>query len=218
MVTAFSIPEGEHITVIKMVEAGKAITPYYDSLMAQVIVTGKDRDDAADKLLAALENTVIQGVHTNIPLLKRVLKDETFRKGIYNTQYLPGFLDRIDVEEMIAEGDAATGSVQVALDRSAIEIEGSTELKVLSPSTGVFYDAPSPSEPPFAPIGKTVKLRDTIGLLEAMKLFAPVSLNTCNPGGIFYNSEKEYEIVRIIPTPGQAVNKGDLLFVIKEAH
>jgi biotin carboxyl carrier protein len=61
-----------------------------------------------------------------------------------------------------------------------------------------------------------VKLRDTIGLLEAMKLFAPVSLNTCNPGGVFYEADKRYEIVRIIPTPGQAVNKGDLLFVIKE--
>ena len=105
----------------------------------------------------------------------------------------------------------------MTLDRSAIEIEGSRELKVLSPSTGVFYDSSSPTEPPFAPVGKSVKLRDTIGLLEAMKLFAPVSLNTCNPGGVFYDADKQYEIVRIIPSPGQAVNKGDLLFVIKEA-
>ncbi|MEI6213115.1 MAG: biotin carboxylase N-terminal domain-containing protein [Desulfuromonadales bacterium] len=217
MITTFSIPEAKHIKVIKMVEAGKPITPYYDSLMAQVIVTGKDRNDTADKLLAALERTVIQGVHTNIPLLKRVLKDEVFRKGIYNTQYLPGFLERINVAEMIAEGEAASGSAQVVLDRSAIEIEGSRELKVLSPSTGVFYDAASPSEPPFAPVGKEIKLRDTIGLLEAMKLFAPVSLNTCNPGGVFYDAHKTYEIVRIIPTPGQAVNKGDLLFVVKES-
>ncbi|HIJ95282.1 MAG TPA: ATP-grasp domain-containing protein [Desulfuromonadales bacterium] len=216
-VTAFSIPQADHIKVIKMIEAGKPMTPYYDSLMAQVIVTGKDRNDAADKLLAALEGTVIQGVHTNIPLLKRVLKDETFRKGIYNTQYLPGFLESIDVDEMIAEAEVASGTDQVVLDRSAVEIEGSNELKVLSPSTGVFYDASSPSEPPFAPVGKEVKLRDTIGLLEAMKLFAPVSLNTCNPGGIFYDADKTYEIVRIIPTPGQAVNKGDLLFVVKEA-
>lgn len=215
-VTVFSIPEAAHIKVIKMIEAGKPITPYYDSLMAQVIVTGKDRNDAADKLLAALEGTVIQGVHTNIPLLKRVLKDEIFRKGIYNTQYLPGFLERINVQELIAEGEEASGSAQVALDRSAVEIEGSSELKVLSPSTGVFYDASSPSEPPFAPVGTSVKLRDTIGLLEAMKLFAPVSLNTCNPGGVFYDADKRYEVVRIIPTPGQAVNKGDLLFVIKE--
>jgi acetyl/propionyl-CoA carboxylase alpha subunit len=215
-VTAFSIPEGKHITVIKMVEAGKPITPYYDSLIAQLIVTGNNRDDTADKLLAALENTEIQGVHTNIPLLKRVLRDEIFRKGVYNTQFLNGFLERIDVGEMIAEGDAATGSVQVTLDRSAIEIEGSTELKVISPSTGVFYDASSPSEPPFAPIGKEVKTGDTIGLLEAMKLFSPITLNNCNPGGIFYNPDKVYEMVRVIPTPGQAVNKGDLLFVIKE--
>jgi acetyl/propionyl-CoA carboxylase alpha subunit len=216
-VTAFSIPQADHIKVIKMIEAGKPMTPYYDSLMAQVIVTGKDRNDTADKLLAALEGTVIQGVYTNIPLLKRVLKDEIFRKGIYNTQYLPGFLERINVEEMIAEAEVDSGSDQVVLDRSAVEIEGSKELKVLSPSTGVFYDSSSPSEPPFAPIGKEIKLRDTIGLLEAMKLFAPVSLNTCNPGGVFYDADKTYEIVRIIPTPGQAVNKGDLLFVIKEA-
>jgi len=216
-VTAFSIPEEDHITVIRMVKAGKPVTPYYDSLVAQVIVTGNNRDDAADKLLAALERTEIKGVHTNIPLLKRVLKDEIFRKGVYNTQYLGGFLDRINVREMIAEGDAASGSAQVALDRSAIEIEGSAELKVLSPSTGVFYDASSPTEPPFAPVGKAVKIRDTIALLEAMKLFSPISLNNCSPGGSFYNHEKEYVVVRVIPAPGQAVNKGDLLFVIKEA-
>jgi acetyl/propionyl-CoA carboxylase alpha subunit len=217
MITAFSIPEEKHITVIKMVEAGKPITPYYDSLMAQIIVTGKDRNDAADKLLAALENTEINGVHTNIPLLKRVLRDDIFRKGIYNTQFLNGFLDRINVQEMIAEGDAATGSVQVVLDRSAVVIEGSAELKVISPSTGVFYDASSPSEPPFAPVGKEIRTGDTIGLLEAMKLFSPITLNNCNPGGIFYDSDKVYEVVRVIPTPGQAVNKGDLLFVIRVA-
>jgi acetyl/propionyl-CoA carboxylase alpha subunit len=217
MITAFNIPEEKHITVIKMVEAGKPITPYYDSLMAQIIVTGKDRNDAADKLLAALENTEINGVHTNIPLLKRVLRDDIFRKGIYNTQFLNGFLDRINVQEMIAEGDAATGSVQVVLDRSAVVIEGSAELKVISPSTGVFYDASSPSEPPFAPVGKEIRTGDTIGLLEAMKLFSPITLNNCNPGGIFYDSDKVYEVVRVIPTPGQAVNKGDLLFVIRVA-
>jgi acetyl/propionyl-CoA carboxylase alpha subunit len=200
-----------------MVETGKPITPYYDSLIAQIIVTGENRDDATDKLLAALENTEIKGVHTNIPLLKRVLRDEIFRKGVYNTQYLTGFLERIDVQEMIDEGDAASGSGQVTLDRSTVEIEGSTELKVISPSTGVFYDASSPSEPPFAPVGKTVGTGDTIGLLEAMKLFSPLSLNNCNPGGNFYDSEKAYEVIRVIPTPGQTVNKGDLLFVIKEA-
>ena len=117
---------------------------------------------------------------------------------------------------MIAEGDAASGSAQVVLDRSAVEIEGSTELKVLSPSTGVFYDASSPSEPPFAPVGAKVGAGDTIGLLEAMKLFSSLTLKNCNPGGSFYDHEKEYEVVRVIPTPGQAVNKGDLLFVIKE--
>ena len=58
---------------------------------------------------------------------------------------------------------------------------------------------------------------DTIALLEAMKLFSPLTLKNCNPGGIFYDPEKAYEVVRVIPTPGQAVNKGDLLFVIKEA-
>lgn len=118
---------------------------------------------------------------------------------------------------MINEGDAASGSAHAVLDRSAVEIEGSIELKVISPSTGVFYDASSPSEPPFAPIGAKVSVGDTIGLLEAMKLFSPLSLKNCNPGGNFYDPEKKYEVVRVIPTPGQAVNKGDLLFVIKEA-
>lgn len=50
-----------------------------------------------------------------------------------------------------------------------------------------------------------------------MKLFSTLTLRNCNPGGSFYDPDKNYAIVRVVPTPGQAVNKGDLLFVIKEA-
>ena len=49
-----------------------------------------------------------------------------------------------------------------------------------------------------------------------MKLFSPLSLNACNAGGSFYDLNKEYEVLRTVPTPGQAVNKGDLLFVVRE--
>lgn len=216
-VTTFHIPEDENISIIKMVDEGKAITPYYDSLIAQVIATGKDRDEAADNLLAALEKTTIEGVHTNIPLVKRIIKDETFRKGNYNTQYLNGLLDRIDIEQMIEEGNAASGDTSIALDRSAIEIENSSEIKVISPSTGVFYDAPSPTEPCFAPAGATIKVNQTLCLIEAMKLFSPLTLDNFNSGDDhLYDPTKSYKVVRVIPTSGQAVNKGDLLMVLQE--
>ena len=214
-VTKFKIPTNDNISIVKMVDAGKAITPYYDSLIAQVIATGKDRNEAADNLLKALEGTSIEGVHTNIPLVKRILKDKTFRNGKYNTQYLNGLLENIDIEEMITEGDKASGNTSISLDRSAIEIEGSEEIKVISPSTGVFYDAPSPAEPCFAPVGSIIKTNQTICLLEAMKLFSPLTLDSFNSEEAYlYNPEQNFKIVRVIPTSGQAVNKGDLLMVI----
>ncbi|MBF0197269.1 MAG: ATP-grasp domain-containing protein [Planctomycetes bacterium] len=216
-VIIFNFPEGEGVDVIRMVDTDKSITPYYDSLIAQVIIHADSRDAAADKLIRWLEETQIQGVHTNIPLLKRILSDEVFRKGDYNTQYLNGLLDRIDVNELIAEGTEQSGSSDAGFDRSALEIEGSDEIKVLSPSTGVFYDTPSPTEPAFAEIGKQMQTTDTLCLLEAMKIFSSISLDSFNKGQqVIYNPEKQYEVVQVIPSSGQAVNKGDLLFVLKE--
>jgi len=89
-------------------------------------------------------------------------------------------------------------------------------LKVLSPSTGVFYRTPSPSEPEYVNVGDVVGTDDVLCQLEAMKMFAPVNLNTFSgDDGELYAGDGRYEITRINIATGQQVNEGDLLFVIK---
>ena len=177
---------------------------------------GKDRNDAVAKMADYLDRVVINGVYTNITLIKKILQDEVFIKGEYDTGYLPAFLNRIDAEALIREIEDASGAGGSGLSLEMLAIDDSDELKVLSPSTGVFYRTPSPSEPEYVNVGDVVTTEYILCQLEAMKMFTPVNLNSfAAEDGELYPSDRRYEITRINITTGQQVNEGDLLFVIK---
>ena len=61
--------------------AGQAVTPYFDSMLGKVIVHGRTRTEACDRLQAALDATVVLGVPTNRALLSRIVRDPIFREG-----------------------------------------------------------------------------------------------------------------------------------------
>ena len=199
-----------------MAGTGKVVSPFYDSLIVQIICHGKDRQDTVEKMLAYLARVKIHGICTNISLIKRILVDKVFLDGIYDTSYLPGFLERTDMPALIAEIEEASGTTGVGIDLEMLRIEGSDELKVLSPSTGVFYRTPSPTEPEYVNVGDVVSADDTLCQLEAIKMFTPVNLNSfSSEEGEVYSATGRYEITRINIASGQQVNEGDLLFVIK---
>ncbi|MFT7222113.1 MAG: biotin carboxyl carrier protein, partial [Candidatus Azotimanducaceae bacterium] len=130
--------------------------------------------------------------------------------------FLPDFLGRIDAEALITEIEAASGATGGGLNIEMLRIEASDELKVLSPSTGVFYRTPSPSEPEYVNEGDAVAVDHVLCQLEAMKMFTPVNLNSFSSAdGELYDPNRQYEITRINIASGQQVNEGDLLFVIK---
>ncbi len=215
-ITVCELPEEPHIKLISMVAEGKVVPPFYDSLICQVICYGKDRKDTISKMYAYLDRVRIHGICTNIGLIKRILKDDTFIGGEYDTSFLPAFLARIDAQQLIEEIELASGTAGVGIDLEMLKIEGSDELKVLSPSTGVFYRTPSPTEPEYVSVGDVVTTEDTLCQLEAMKVFTPLNLNTFSgESGEVYASTQRYEITRINLASGQQVNEGDLLFVIK---
>lgn len=216
LITACELPEDENIRLISMAGEGKVVSPFYDSLIIQIICYGEDRNDAIKKMLDYLDKVKITGICTNISLVKRILRDQEFIDGIYDTSYLPKFLKRIDVAELIREIEEASGSDGKGIDMEMLKIEGSDEIKVLSPSTGVFYRTPSPSEPEYVNVGDIVSTEVTLCQLEAMKMFTPMSLNTfSSDDGELYTSKQKYKVTRVNLTSGQQVNEGDLLFVIK---
>lgn len=214
-VTEWVMPEQEGIDVISAVAAGKVVSPFYDSLIAQVVIHGRDRDDACDRLLRWMEGVRIRGICTNIPLLRRVLADPVFRSGDYDTSFLEQFFKRIDGEELVEEIQAASGNDGASVDAEDLKIEGSEEIKVLSPSTGIFYITPSPSEPEYVSVGDSVDVDHTLCQLEAMKLFTPLNLASFNRGDApLYPPSNRYVVTRINIANGQQVNAGDLLFVV----
>lgn len=208
-------PEETGVEVIATAAPGKFVSPYYDSMVAQVIVHAPDRDSAIAKLRNYLDRITITGICTNIPLLRRVLADETFRKGIYHTGYLPDFLLRIDAQALIDDIEAAAGELSAGIDKNAITIDGSDELKVLAPAAAIFYTAPAPTEPDYVSVGDRISVRHTIGQLEAMKIFTPLKLADFNHEYELYEESREYEVTRINMSSGQQVSAGDLLFVVK---
>ena len=94
-INAFHLPGGPGVRVDTAAHADCEVLPYYDSLIAKIVVHGRDRDEAIQRMKRALELTVIEGIKTTIPLHLRVLSHRDFIAGKYNTR----FLETLDREE-----------------------------------------------------------------------------------------------------------------------
>jgi len=81
-------PGGPNVRVDSAVYSGYTIPPYYDSMIAKVIVHGKTREEAIAIMKRALEEFVVEGVYTTIPFHLKLLQNEVFVKGHYNTKFL----------------------------------------------------------------------------------------------------------------------------------
>lgn len=74
------------------VYAGFTVSPFYDPMIAKLIVTGKDRDDAVRLLTIALDEFNVEGIKTNIPFLRRLVRHQDYVSGNVNTAFVPRFL------------------------------------------------------------------------------------------------------------------------------
>ena len=90
-ITAWQPPSGEGIRVDTHVEAGYVVPPFYDSLLAKVIVKAPDRDAAILKMVAALAAFRVEGVPTTIGMHRQILASDAFRSGNYDTRTIPGW-------------------------------------------------------------------------------------------------------------------------------
>jgi len=81
-------PGGQGIFIHTFLHEGQEILPYFDSLLMKLIAYGKERKEAISKLKRAIEETVIEGVSTNIPFFKILLEDEDFIAGNFTTEFI----------------------------------------------------------------------------------------------------------------------------------
>src|SRR6202522_3015529 len=91
-ITAFNVPGGNGGRVDTAAYAEGTIPPYYDSLIAKLIVRGKDRGEAISRMTRALEMFIVEGVYTTIPLHRRIMADPDFRAGKFDTGFIERFL------------------------------------------------------------------------------------------------------------------------------
>ncbi len=87
-ITSFHMPGGIGIRVDTHAYANYYIPPYYDSMIAKLIVTADDREEAIKRMYRALDEFIIEGVHTTIPFHKKVMKHEKFIDSDYDTSFI----------------------------------------------------------------------------------------------------------------------------------
>jgi len=98
-VTTYHAPGGLGVRVDSALYAGYTVPPYYDSLVAKLIVHGADRAMALMRLRRALEEFVIDGIATTLPLHRRIVEDAEFCAGDYTIHWLERFVARGRVAE-----------------------------------------------------------------------------------------------------------------------
>jgi acetyl-CoA carboxylase biotin carboxylase subunit len=93
-ITAFNPPGGTGVRIDTAAYAEGVIPPYYDSLIAKLVVRGKDRSEAISRMSRALEMFIVEGIYTTIPLHRKILADPEFRSGHTDTNFIERFFER----------------------------------------------------------------------------------------------------------------------------
>ncbi|SFU58038.1 acetyl-CoA carboxylase biotin carboxylase subunit [Alicyclobacillus macrosporangiidus] len=87
-ITRLALPEGDGIRNDVGVVSGSTVTPYYDAMIGKLIVHGRDRAEAVRRLRRALDEYVVEGIQTNLPLLRRIAAAQAFSEGRTTTDFI----------------------------------------------------------------------------------------------------------------------------------
>jgi acetyl-CoA carboxylase biotin carboxylase subunit len=102
-ITAFNIPGGPGVRVDTAVYPGYVVPPYYDSMIAKLIVHARTRELAINRMQRALDMMVVEGIKTTIPLHKKIMADPRFQSGDFSTKFMEEF------EYVLSEPPAVAG-------------------------------------------------------------------------------------------------------------
>jgi acetyl-CoA carboxylase biotin carboxylase subunit len=94
VIHAFSVPGGPGVRIDSFAHAECTVPPYYDSMIAKIIAHGRDRQEAIARMRRTLEMTVIEGIHTSVPLHLKILNDPDFQAGRLSTAFMERFMPR----------------------------------------------------------------------------------------------------------------------------
>jgi acetyl-CoA carboxylase biotin carboxylase subunit len=98
VITRWELPGGHGIRIDSHAGAGYRVSPYYDSMVAKLIAHGETREDALARLRIALDEMRVDGIATNLPLHRRLVRD---------TAFVEGGIDIHHLEQRLREGNRA---------------------------------------------------------------------------------------------------------------
>ena len=100
LIHAWSVPGGPGVRVDTFAHAECIISPYYDSMIAKIIVHGRDRQEAIARMRRTLEMTVIEGISTSVPLHLQILNEPDFQGGRLGTAFMNRFMPQPKMEKL----------------------------------------------------------------------------------------------------------------------
>jgi acetyl-CoA/propionyl-CoA carboxylase biotin carboxyl carrier protein len=222
-ITRYEEPGGPFVRVDGGVTAGREIPGDYDSMFAKLIAGGADRDQARRRMIRALDEFVVEGVPTTIPVHRWVLESEAFRTSTHTTTWLERALADAHLP---AQGDLEPSSGPVRPGRARdilVEVDGRRvpvrifdERREVAPAVPTSHAAHhgqhvhgeirAPMQGTIVKVlvekGQSIQAGDVVCILEAMKMENHIA------------STREGEITELPIRPGQVVETGALLAVI----
>ena len=106
--STYKLPEGEGIRVDNGIEEGMDVPIYYDPMLSKLITYGNTREESIELMIKAIDNYLVEGVHTTLPFGKFVMEHEAFRSGDFDTGFVKAYYDaeklksKLDTEAEIA--------------------------------------------------------------------------------------------------------------------
>ncbi len=122
-----SLPSGSNIRIDTGIQAGSSIVSSYDSMIAKLIVSGKDRKEAIKNCKIALDKVWIKGTKTTLPFFRMLVRNQKFQNGDFTTAFIEKDLDKYyfnsEYEEMLAAWLATKLFVEENLEENSIQID-----------------------------------------------------------------------------------------------
>ncbi len=223
-ITAYREPSGPFVRVDSGVREGKEVPGEYDSLFAKVVVAGEDRERARRRMLRALDEFVVEGVPTTIPLHRFVLEAPEFRRGVHTTTWLERALHgarlppQADLHQPgpFAERGPRPADILVEVDGRRVPVRIFDERRDVAPRPPALREAAhgahvhgviaAPMQGTVLKVlvekGQEIEAGDVICILEAMKMENHVA------------SPRDGVVTELPIRAGQVVQTGQTLAVI----
>ncbi|MFY9480904.1 MAG: acetyl-CoA carboxylase biotin carboxylase subunit [Ilumatobacteraceae bacterium] len=226
-ITKLTTPDGFGTRFDGGYEAGDTVSQYYDNLVGKLIVWGKDRDTAIARTIRALDEMVVEGLHTTIPADLAILRHPDFSAVTHSTKWVEETLDLSGLVSTV--GGSATNDEGLVERATTIEVNGKRfDVKMWVPEfvSGPVAKAKKPtrgasgsggaanSGDVAAPmqgtivkvtveVGQEVAVGDSVVVLEAMKMENQIT------------AEKAGKVTKVNVNVGDKVGAGDILVVIE---